>query len=246
MPDGIEVLCGIHDSSANFYRYQQAGFTDFALISTGTWIVGLGHVRHPASFTVSQQRQCNADVEGRMLAGVLAMGGREFAALAGDPAGQGAELSHVASLIETGTMALPSFAEHDAMFPGTAGRGRVVGPEPPSLAHRRGLATLYVALLTVACLDAMGEHPLTLLDGSFVSDPLYPALVSALTPGRRTLSNTHPYGTAAGAALLAGHDARSRPVEVDLRAPEAIHLPGLARYAQSWRSAAGSTPASRR
>ena len=41
LPGEIEVLCGIHDSSANFYRYQAAGLRNLAVISTGTWIVGL-------------------------------------------------------------------------------------------------------------------------------------------------------------------------------------------------------------
>ena len=35
------VICGIHDSSANLYRYQAAGLSDLTLVSTGTWIVAL-------------------------------------------------------------------------------------------------------------------------------------------------------------------------------------------------------------
>jgi hypothetical protein len=169
------------------------------------------------------------------------MGGREFAVLAGDAVEQGAELRVIAGLIEAGTMALPSFAEYDALFPGSAGRGRIVGSRPSLPAQRRALALLYVALLTDACLDAMGDNATTVLDGAFVRDPLYPALVAALRPGRRTLSNTHPYGTAAGAALLAGHGAHSRPVAVDLRSPERIDLPTLAGYAARWRSAANGS-----
>jgi len=84
LPDSIGVLCGIHDSSANFYRYQQAGLADFALISTGTWIVGLADIPRPDEFTVTEQRICNADVSGNPVAGVLVMGGREFSVLSGD------------------------------------------------------------------------------------------------------------------------------------------------------------------
>ncbi len=238
LPEGIAVLCGIHDSTANFYRFQQAGLTDFALISTGTWIVGLGHVGRPGAFTVSETRQCNADVEGRPLSGALTMGGREFAALAGDSSQQGAELGEVGDLVAAGTMALPSFAEHDALFPERAGKGRIIGPKPQSASRQRALALLYVALTTDACLDALGDNNLAILDGSFVSDPLYPALVAALRPGRRTVYTTQRYGTAAGAALLAGHGARTKRVEVDLRPPERIDLPPLAGYAARWRRAA--------
>lgn len=38
---GTPVLCGGHDSSLNFYRYQAAGLTDVTVVSTGTWIVAL-------------------------------------------------------------------------------------------------------------------------------------------------------------------------------------------------------------
>ncbi len=41
LPPGTRVVCGIHDSSANFYRYQAAGLSDLTVISTGTWIVAL-------------------------------------------------------------------------------------------------------------------------------------------------------------------------------------------------------------
>ncbi len=241
LPEGIAVLCGIHNSSANFYRFQQAGLTDFALVSTGTWIVGLGHIRRPNEFMVSATRQCNADVEGRPLSGALTMGGREFAALAGGNSEQGAEPGEISALVEEGTMALPSFADHDALFPERAGRGEIVGTKPQSARRQRALALLYVALVTDACLDALGDNNLAILDGSFVSDPLYPALVAALRPGRRTVYTTDRYGTAAGAALLAGHGERGRSVEVDLRAPGRIDLPQLAGYAARWRRMAGKS-----
>ena len=47
LPGAIDVLCGIHNSSANFYRYQRAGLSDLAVISTGTWIVGLSDAFAP-------------------------------------------------------------------------------------------------------------------------------------------------------------------------------------------------------
>ena len=83
-PATIEVICGIHDSSANFYRCQQAGFEKLALISTGTFLVGIADIARPEEFVVTSERICNADVLGRPLAGVLAMGGREFAIIAGE------------------------------------------------------------------------------------------------------------------------------------------------------------------
>jgi sugar (pentulose or hexulose) kinase len=234
LPDGINVLCGIHDSSANFYRYQQADLADIALFSTGTWIVGLAPIAQSTDFHVSDTSLCNADVDGRPLAGVLSMGGREFATLAGRAVDTTATAADVAAVIRGGTMALPSFSDHDVLFPGTAGMGRIDGPPPSSPEERRALALLYVALLTDACFSALGEGDTIVLDGSFVEDSLYPSLVAALHPDRRTLYNTAAGGTAAGAALLAGHEKRKKPATIDMRSPEPIELPDLAAYAARW------------
>jgi sugar (pentulose or hexulose) kinase len=248
LPGDVAVLAGIHDSTASFYRYQQAGLADVAMISTGTWIVGLSD-NGGRPFAVTEQRTRNADVAGRPLAGVLAMGGREFAVLAGAAASaSGADPGTVAALVAAGTMALPSFAGHDGVFRGTAGRGTIIGPPPATARERRALALLYVALLTEACLAVVGGEATAVLDGTFVRDPLYPALVAALRPERTTLFSTDAYGTAAGAALLAGHADRDRPVAVDLRRPPPVDIPGLAGYATRWRrlAAAADYPESMR
>ena len=39
LPPETPVLCGIHDSNANYARYLAAGLEDFTLISTGTWLI---------------------------------------------------------------------------------------------------------------------------------------------------------------------------------------------------------------
>ena len=121
---------------------------------------------------------------------------------------------------------------------GSGGRGRIVGAPPATSAARRALALLYVALQTDACLTVMGENATTVLDGSFVRDPLYAALVAALRPGSRILFSTDAYGTAAGAALLADHEVRQQPVDVEAKAPQPLSIPGLAEYASRWRKAA--------
>ena len=240
LPDDIDVLCGIHDSSANFYRYQQAGLRDLAVISTGTWIVGLSDGAAPAAGYAQGYVTRNLDVSGRELSGILAMGGREFALIAGDAPDVPVAEATVAALIASGTAALPSFVEQDGVFPGSAMRGRIAGPPPASPAERRALALLYVALLTDVCLDRLGAEGTVVLDGSFARDPLYPALVAALRPGCRVLFNTDAYGTASGAALLADHPFRTELAPVATEPARAIAVPGLAAYRKDWRRQAES------
>ena len=238
LPGDIEVLCGIHDSSANFYRYQAAGLRNLAVISTGTWIVGLSDSFAADNLARGGGLTWNATAEGEPLTGILAMGGREFSAIAGEVDDRPVEPPTIARLIEAGTMALPSFGNDDGPFAGSANRGRIVGPPPATPGERRALALLYVALLTDTCLDLMGAEGTAVLDGSFLRDPSYAALVAALRPGRRTLVSADAYGTAVGAALLADHAGRSRPAEISLASPAALSIPALDDYRRRWRELA--------
>jgi sugar (pentulose or hexulose) kinase len=241
LPGDIEVLCGIHDSSANFYRYQQAGLRDLAVISTGTWIVGVTDSFAPDALAASSGMTWNADVDGNPLTGMLAMGGRDFSILAGAGHERPVDPALLARMVEQGTMALPSFSNDDGPFAGSAGKGQVIGPAPTDPGERRALALLYVALLTDACLDLMGSQGTAILDGSFVKDPLYGSLVAALDPGRTTLLSTDGYGTAAGASLLADHETRREPVPVSTQTPRPLHIAGLDNYRKRWRDLARNT-----
>ena len=243
IPADLQVLCGIHDSSANFYRFQQAGHADLTLISTGTWIVGLSDEQAHESAVARGFVTRNLDVTGRPLSGILAMGGREFAILAGEGPETAVDPAEIAALVASGTMALPSFAEQDGVFPGSAGRGRVVGPEPASPAARRALALLYVALLTGVCLERLGAKGTIVLDGSFTKDPLYAGLVRAVHPEGAILYNTDAYGAASGAALLADHEQRSAPAPVKVTPAPPVAIPGLAAYRDLWRRRAESLSA---
>lgn len=255
LPADMAVLCGIHDSAANFYRYQAAGLRGMTVVSTGTWIVGLRAGGGLPALSEARGMTCNADVHGTPLAGALTMGGREFSLVAGiDATGDhgggtaaGADLRMVARLVKDGVMALPSFGGEDGLFPGSAGRGTVTGPHPGSGTGtpeaRRALALLYTALLTDACLDALRADGPVVLDGSFVRDPLYAPLVAALRPGTRVVFNLDAYGTAAGSALLAGHEARRRPVPIALETARHLGLTGLPAYRAAWlaRAQAGAS-----
>lgn len=240
----IRVLCGIHDSSANFYRYQAAGMRGFTLVSTGTWIVALSDQTPPEALDEARGMTCNADPTGAPLAGALCMGGREFALVAGkQPPGSAADPDTLARMVARGSMAVPCFGEEDGLLPGRARRGYFAGPAPETAAERRALALLSTVLLTDLLLDALGSSATVVLDGSFAADPLYPALVAAVRPGQRILFNLDPYGAAAGAAMLAGHVHRTAPAPLALQSPAPPAFAGLPAYRALWRDRATSSPA---
>ncbi|GGD95463.1 carbohydrate kinase [Aureimonas endophytica] len=228
------ILCGIHDSSANFYRYQAAGLADLTVVSTGTWIVCLTD-RAGIDFDVEKPgRACNADVLGRPMPGMLTMGGREFSLVARGEAGP-ADEETVHRLVAGRTFALPSFGPDDGLFPGTAREGRFVGPLADDPQARFTLGVLYAALLAAECLADLPPAATVALDGGFVKEPMFGRLVAALLPGTRVLVNHDPYGTATGAALLAGHETRRGPAPFDAEEPARAGLPDLSSYRSQWR-----------
>jgi sugar (pentulose or hexulose) kinase len=241
LPTATRVLCGIHDSSANFYRYQAAGLRDVTLVSTGTWAVALTDQTGPEALDEARGMTCNADPTGAPLAGALFMGGREFSLIAGDqPHGARTDTAVLAELVARGAMAAPFFGEEDSLLPGRARRGYFAGPAPKTPAERRALALLATALLTDALLEAVGGDGAVVLDGSFATDPSYPALLAALRPAQRILFNLEPYGSAAGAALLASHTRRDSPMTLGLQAPPALDIPTLPDYRARWRDLAAT------
>ncbi len=238
LPSATRVLSGIHDSSANLYRYQAAGLADMTVVSTGTWIVAISDREGP-DFDIEQPGLCcNADVHGNPLPGMLSMGGREFSAVAGDARGP-ASPDRLARLIASDTMALPAFSGDDGLFPGSARQGVIEGPLAEEPASRFTLAVLYAALLTDRCLDAV-ETSTVVLDGSFVRDPLFGAIVAALRPHRRVVVNLDQYGTVTGAALLATHETRRAPAAITLETPPTLAMPELPAYRERWRARANS------
>ena len=238
LPSATRVLNGIHDSSANLYRYQAAGLGDMTVVSTGTWIVAISDREGPDFDIERPGLCCNADVNGNPLPGMLSMGGREFSAVAGETAGP-ASRAHLEALVATGTMALPAFSGDDGLFPGSARRGVIEGPLAEDPALRFTLAVLYAALLTDRCLEAVDTSTIV-LDGSFVRDPLYGAVIAALNPRKRVVVNLDQYGTVTGAALLATHDTRRNPAAIALETPPALAMPELTAYRGRWRARADS------
>ncbi len=237
------VLCGIHDSTANFYRYQAAGLRDFVVVSTGTWIVALSDAADPERLDEARGMTCNADPWGRPLGGTVSMGGREFARVAGEPCHAGpTPPALAAAMVQRGTMALPNFGPDDGLFPGRAGRGTIIGPVPSDAAERRALGILYTALLTDACLDALGGSDSVVLDGSFTADPLYAMLVAAMRPDAHVCVSRESAGPASGAALLATHEIRTGPVAADLAPPPPLDIPGLAAYRARWKALSSERP----
>ena len=241
LPAATQVLCGVHDSNSNLYRYKAAGLADHTIFSTGTWMIGFERGRDLATLRPGRGMVSNVDVDGEPVASSLSMAGREYAILAGEGAcPDGEALAQAGPLLGRGTLALPSFAASDGLFPGSALRGRISGPPPQTVAERRALAALYVAFTAHACLDALESARPVVIDGGFAANRAFAGLLAALRPGQQVKVSASRDGTALGAALLWKKHERRAPVSSVVLEPVApFEAAGLQEAAARWRELAG-------
>lgn len=234
-----EIRAGIHDSSANYLRYAGSVAGRFALLSTGTWIIGFDAGADPGRLDPARDTACGLTTSARPVPICRFKGGEEHALLAGDARAPG--LADAAALVARGTRALPNFTASGGPLQGPRGRieGRVAEGEAAAL------AALYCAQMSVCAIEAMsGTAPERIIvDGPFGQNPVYLGLLAALLPGSAVLASTLREGTATGAALLglAAAETGALPaLPIALRPEHPPRIAGLAGYHAAWRRAAAA------
>jgi len=234
------ILCGVHDSDANYLRYLAAGFDELALLSTGTFVVGFESQTDVHHLDPDRETFSYTNVFGRPIGCCGFFGGREFDQLLAGASPSAASESDIEAIIARGVFALPSFSETGGPVAGSGNRGRIEGPFVGATAERASLATLYTALMMSEALDAIESRSPIVIDGPFARNNLFCSLLAALRPRQRVASSLLQEGTAAGAAVLAlmstAGDLPARQVELMPREPAA--LAGLDAYQSAWRARA--------
>src|SRR5712671_3487903 len=236
-----DILCGVHDSNANLFRYKAAGMADASVLSTGTWMIGFQRDLDPDKLDVTRAMVLNIDVDGENVPSTLTMTGREYELIRREKcAADAAVLATLPTLVARGSLALPSFVGDDGLFPGAALRGRIIGPAPETAAEWQGLAVLYAAFSATRCLDTLGSSKRIIIDGGFAANLPFARALAALRPSQDVFVSQSRDGTALGAALLWRRFARRLPVSsVVLEAvtplgEAGLDRPGLSTAYRSW------------
>ena len=231
------ILCGVHDSDANYLRYLAGGFNELALLSTGTFIIGFESQADILRLDPNRGTFSFTNVFGRPVGCCGFFGGGEFDKLLAGASPSAAAAMDVEAIVAHAAFALPSFSDTGGPVAGSGNRGRFEGPLTGALGERASLATLYTALMTAEALDALESRSPIVIDGGFARNDLYCALLAALRPGQTVSSSLALEGTSVGAALLAlmGPEGELpfREVELKLRAP--AEVAGLGEYQAAWR-----------
>jgi sugar (pentulose or hexulose) kinase len=224
------VLTGIHDSNASLLPHLGAGAAPFAMVSSGTWVIILHAGGDLAALDPAADMLAGVDALGRPVPSARFMGGREYAAIAGDDAPP--DLDAARAVIASGALALPAFSEQGGPWRGRP--GRIEGALPDRPGARSALASLYAALVTDELLSRLGVTGAVIVDGPFAANPVWCAALAELRSEPGVLVSDAA-SAAAGAALLAAWPEvpapRSRP------APPAVPPLGMPAYRACWRGA---------
>jgi len=200
----VPVHCGIHDSNASLLPHLLRREAPFAVVSTGTWVVCFAVGGDPGGLDPRRDALANVDAFGRLVPSSRFMGGREYEILTRGlaqptPVELEAALSEV---LKRSLMILPNVMEGSGPFPGK--KMRWLG-ETASSTETVATASLYVAMMTKACLDLVGAEGPVVVEGPMSGNPVYLKSLAGLT--RREVivqQNGSLSGTALGAALLTG------------------------------------------
>ena len=228
----VPIYCGIHDSNASLLPHLVENEAPFAVVSTGTWVISFAVGGDLLHLDPARDALANVDAYGRAVPSSRFMGGREFEILAAEIGTVPPEAIEAAleTVIGNGLMLLPNVVGGSGPFPGR--KMRWIGDASADNAERLAAVSLYLALMTEACLGLIGARGPIFVEGPFALNSAYLVALSALT---RTdvIAVAGSTGTSQGAALLTG----IRPPAVIGSSPIRGDVAGLIRYRQTWREA---------
>ncbi|WP_232846705.1 FGGY-family carbohydrate kinase [Devosia beringensis] len=225
------VTCGIHDSNASLLPHLGAHAEPFTILSTGTWAIAMTVGGDTSQLDPARDSLANVDAHGRPVPTARFMGGREFDMLA--PGAVTPSDADVDAVITGDIQALPSFMPGVGPFPSHVGcwTGDADALSP---GQRTAAVSLYLALVTQACLGLCGLGQQIIIEGPLARNGLFAATLAALT-GVPVLASGDATGTSLGASMLFGGTA-GKPSGVPV-AP--LDHKGLPAYAARWASRLG-------
>ena len=230
-PDA-RVLVGIHDSNASFLRHRSGRTADepFAVLSSGTWTIILAS--GVSLQGLDEQRDCLANVNafGEPTATARFMGGREYAAIAGEQAATPTREA-LAGILRRNVMALPSFADGGGPFPGKSGRLLRGGNLSPQ--ERAALATIYIALVADTSLDLLNAQGPLAVEGPLAKNPLFAPVLAAFRGDQTVFISSDHAGTVGGALCLADPTKRATP---QMARVDPLQVAGLQDYRSAWKA----------
>ena len=238
LPQSTPVTCGIHDSNASLYPHLMGRSAPFSVISTGTWVITMAIGGTPRPLDPARDTLMNVNAFGDPVPSARFMGGREFEMLTSGAPVTPTRADITAVLDQCVTLS-PAVVSTSGPFQGRRSTWSVPALEL-SDGERTAVASLYLAMMALTCLELTGAEGPILTEGPFARNTLFLDLVAAAS-GRPVMSSVgSATGTSIGAALLAADSARPLLNHSPHPSPEGAYRDGLVRYVERWRVGANS------
>jgi sugar (pentulose or hexulose) kinase len=240
-PDGFngkgEILCGIHDSNANWLRYLSGHEGAFSLLSTGTFVIGFDSDTRLDDLNPDTDVFSFTNIFGKPVACSRFYGGYEFEKLlnGADPTLASAE--GISEIIARGVFALPAFSDTGGPIAGRGNKGCIVGDFEDIPEARASLATLYAALMINELLDTLVSRSDIIIDGPFAQNALVAGMIGQLRGTQKILASQLREGTAVGAGILGRMkgDAEMPRLPIPMKICEHTSFDGLTQYRAAWK-----------
>ncbi len=200
------ILCGVHDSNANYWRFIQMGFDKATIMSTGTWIVNFNPLMAPENLQGKADCCSNVSAAGDILSCSRYQGGLELSILLkqmGDiPIDTQVSAEDLKSVLQNDCLICPSFASSGGPVRHANGKGRIIGDLPTDDHQKYALAIVYLAFMTQLSLDYIDGGDELIIDGPFTKNTLFLQLIALLNPLSDIYISGEINGTLWGAASL--------------------------------------------
>jgi sugar (pentulose or hexulose) kinase len=223
------VTCGIHDSNASLLPHLGAHDTPFTILSTGTWTIAMTVGGGTEELDADRDSLANVDAFGRAVPTARFMGGREFDQLVGEVVEPGP--AEVARVIGEDIRVQPNFTPGVGPFPDAKGHW-THAPDTLTPGERTAAASLYLALVTRACLDLCGLGREIVIEGPLARNALFGQALARLT-GVPVRASGDATGTSLGASMLFG---AGKGHAVAGAAATPLDGAGFDAYAARWRA----------
>jgi sugar (pentulose or hexulose) kinase len=201
LPLGVPVYVGIHDSNASLLPHLLGMDAPFGVVSTGTWVIAMAMGGRKVQLDAARDTLINVNALGQPVPSARFMGGREYALLTQGAPQQDPSEAEIADVLAQHIMLLPSIVPDAGPFQRRASSWHGVTPKDNS-GHSCAAVSLYLAMMTLACLELIGQRGPILVEGPFAANRAYLQMLRVIS-GQRVLASTARTGTSIGAALLA-------------------------------------------
>lgn len=204
-----DILCGVHDSDANYWRFLKMGYENATIVSTGTWIINFNPKLDIRKLEGKPDCCTNTNVQGYPVACSRYQGGIELAIIL-EMMGNIAvntiiDIKDVLYILNSTHIILPSFAASGGPVAHTEAKGQIIGDLPKTTEQKYVLAILYIAMMTQLSWDYLEVGEQIIIDGPFTKNPLFLQFMALFNPNSQLYISVESNGTLLGTALLSEH-----------------------------------------